>query len=231
MNRLAALAALFAAFSAGCSGCSGCSKGDGEGETPVAANEASAPMASAASGDPGSPIDLMAQRLGVAPLMPQLTDGAAKGDLLFFPVKGAEARELVLKHHAAAFDLGAYLFLFRPNDADKQALLGLAHTKDALEAVRIVGTTAHSPPHDTTAIVAWLTELDHLQPLGLTGIGLDFVEGGFDGPVKDPATIAAKVNAFCPEFAANLAAAHEEDATQAVQKWFASSRNFYFTWE
>jgi hypothetical protein len=173
----------------------------------------------------------MATVLGTPPLVPQLGDGSAKGDLLLFPVKGKDARQLVLDHHAEASDLGAYLFLFRPNAAEAQALLGLAPTKDALEAVRIVGTKAHNPPHDTAAIVAWLTELNQLQPLGLSGIGTDFVEGGFEGAVKDPAAMAAKVNPFCPEFATNLAAAHEEDAHQAVQKWFATNRTFYFSWD
>jgi hypothetical protein len=216
--------ALASTLLAGCSGCSGCSKQDETSSTEPVAPPSAVPNGSSPA------IDAMVQKLG-PPLVPQLGDGSAKGDLLLFPVKGKEARQLVLDNHKEAFDLGAYLFLFRPNADEAQALLGLAPTKDALEAVRIVGTKGKNPPRDSAAIVQFLTELDRMQPFGLSGIGIGFVEGGFDGPVKDPAAIAAKVNAFCPEFATNLAAAHDEDAHQAVQKWFAANRNFYFTWD
>jgi len=99
-------------------------------------------------------------------------------------------------------------FLFRLENhfgiGGEPDLLGLLPTTDAYEVILVVGTSANGLEYRgkvllTPDIVAWLKQHAQEQPFQITGVGLDFIEGWYLTPIKDPRGLAAKIYEFCPD--------------------------------
>lgn len=101
----------------------------------------------------------------------------------------------------------------------------LLPTADAYDAVRAAGTDGANYGITTDSIVSWLKGLEREQPFELTGAGTDFVEGRFLEPVHDPAALAERFHAFCPDIVTQgtetvAVLAREMASTQAFFCWW-----------
>ncbi len=104
--------------------------------------------------------------------------------------------------------LGKECYLFRLNNSpgmdDATDRLALVPTADVYEVIRLVGTSGNGFRYNgkeltTTSIIGWLKELGKRQPLQITGIGADFIEGQYLTPVKNPDELAERIYKFCPD--------------------------------
>jgi hypothetical protein len=77
-------------------------------------------------------------------------------------------------------------------------LVALLPTADQFEAVKLIATDGNGQ-HDNAEIVAWLRELNQAQAFILFGAGIDFVDGIFPEPVRDPRGLAHRIYSFCPD--------------------------------
>jgi len=153
------------------------------------------------------------------------------------PVHGAvmfhvdHGLDRVLDFHDRLEAMGSYLFLLEPIQEHDPDTLGLAPTTDKFELVRMVGTTGNGL-HSSAEVLAWLHQLDQAQPFQLVGVGVDFVQGAFVEPVRDPVGMAHNVYSFCPDFwLQGLGLFIKGDPEIEIAKYFASNQAFFFWWD
>ena len=153
------------------------------------------------------------------------------------PVQGAvmfqtdHGLERVSDFHDRLATAGSFLFLLKPTQEHGPDTLGLAPTTDKFEVIQMVGTNGNSL-HTQAEVLTWLRQLDQTQPFVLVGAGIDFVQGAFVDPVRDPAGMAHKVYSFCPDFwDQGLGLFIKGDPETEIAKYFESERSFFFWWD
>ena len=118
---------------------------------------------------------------------------------------------------------------------DGRLPLILLPTADKYAALLASGTNGINKGHDTEAVIAWLMEMEQKNPFLLTGCGLDFVDGRFDGAVNDARELAERMIAFCPDVAdqgyAVLRGGTRADQAAALAEDLSSSRTFGLWWD
>lgn len=119
------------------------------------------------------------------------------------PIRGGvgslsdRAKEIVAQHQMEFLEQGCYLFSTRDlldRNGDAVALLPTVSVYEAIAAVQTEGPNSDIYTGD---LIRWLKGLE--EPLRITGFGSDYLEGKFTGPIKDPAQLAKKVAALCPD--------------------------------
>jgi hypothetical protein len=142
------------------------------------------------------------------------------------------ARGLLAQNQARFRQSGTYLFLYERGFGIKPDVVGIAPTQDQFDLVRRVQTDAANYGHDNAAVIAWLRDLDRDEPFDLSGAGMDFVEGSFRNPVKNPASLAVRIYSFCPDFVdQGLGLAERGEPHALIEKYFASNLAFFFWWD
>src|SRR5262245_32417168 len=159
-------------------------------------------------------------------------DGDELDGLVMFEMKGDSGLKLVLRHRDRLRPAGAYFFLYEHGFATGPDVVALAPTTDQFDVVRRAGTDGANYDHDNAAVIAWLRQIDHDDPIDVTGAGLDFVEGRFLSRVKDPAKLAERIYSFCPDFVdQGLGLTESGEPHALIQKYFASNVDFFFWWD
>ena len=77
--------------------------------------------------------------------------------------------------------------------------IAILPTADQLEVVRTIGTSAPNYDIANRDIVAWLRALHTEHPFTITGAGTDWLAARFAATPGDPALLARRINAFCPD--------------------------------
>jgi len=161
--------------------------------------------------------------------VPMLVAGEPVPGAVMFHVNNGLDR--VLDFHGRLEAKGSYLFLLRPIEEHGPDTVGLVPTTDKFEVVRIVGTNGNGL-HSSEEVLAWLRQLDQVQPFELVGVGADFVQGAFVEPVRDPARMAQSVYSFCPDFwDQGLGLFVKGDPEAEIERYFASDQTFFFWWD
>jgi len=70
-----------------------------------------------------------------------------------------------------------------------------------------------------------MMELQQEQPFIVTGIGFDYMEGHFTGPVKDPQALAKRMYQFCPDIVDQGTGSVDDLAREL------GNGNLYFWWD
>jgi hypothetical protein len=75
----------------------------------------------------------------------------------------------------------------------------LLPTHNRYAVVNAMQTNGENAEVRTWDIIHWLKHLHRLQPFDLTGIGTEFVEGTFTGPIANPFAIALSLMQISPD--------------------------------
>jgi Domain of unknown function (DUF4253) len=122
-----------------------------------------------------------------------------------FAAHSDSVREFVEQHQAEMLTHGCYLFYSRDIVSKNGDVVALLPTTDVYRVIAALETNGQNSTDD---LIAWLRELEKVQPFVIMGIGTDFLDGSFTTPLKDPAGIANRINAICPDD--SLSAAEKE---------------------
>jgi ankyrin repeat protein len=123
----------------------------------------------------------------------QPMDGLAGGfTLRVHSSKTIELAEL----HEQFLAKGCYVFATDALEDTPLAILPTTSRDDVIGAMQTNGANFDLAPAD---VAAWLRELAEEQPFVMTGAGFDFLRGHFVKPVKNAATLAKRMYAFCPD--------------------------------
>jgi hypothetical protein len=117
------------------------------------------------------------------------------------PVPASRSASFVGVYQPFFLEQGFYLFVLeRHFDIDgRPDVIGLSVGSDPYALVEGVGTNAWNYGFGPDSIVRWLRALEREQPFRLTGIAFDWLEARFTSALRDPAGLAARVYAFCPD--------------------------------
>lgn len=147
-------------------------------------------------------IEEAAALLGAKP-QPLLTpfEGQQVSGGVSFEVPHERITPLLRKAHGDFLAKGLYLFRYEQNfgiggDPDK---IGLVPTADKYDVMALMETSGNDFAVPTSGVIAWMKELEQQQPFVLTGIGIDYMEGAFTTPIKNPYAIAERMYQFCPD--------------------------------
>lgn len=160
------------------------------------------------------------------PLRSQLENEEVLGGVSF-DVAQEKAEALLLKAHADFLSKGFYLFRYDQhfNIRGKPDKIGLLPTRDAYAVMAVMQTNGDNYNIGTDGVIAWMKELQQEQPFILTGIGLDYMEGHFTGPVKNPEALAKRMYQFCPDIVDQGTGSMSELARELEKG------NLYFWWD
>jgi uncharacterized protein DUF4253 len=116
-------------------------------------------------------------------------------------VPAVRAQGLVAVAQAPFFEKGYYLFRSEQHFGIRDQLdrIALFPRRDPYEILKLMGTNGANYSIDSDSIVSWLRALGRDQPFVLTGIAFDWLEGRFISPIRDPAGLARRFYAFCPD--------------------------------
>jgi hypothetical protein len=134
------------------------------------------------------------------PLHSPAEDEEIKGGVSFdVPQKKIES--VLRKAHTNFLAKGFYLFRYDQNFgiAGNPDKVGLLPTTDKYAVMAAMDTNGDNYDIGTAGVIAWMKELEQGQPFVLTGIGFDYLEGFFTGPVKDSNALAKRMYQFCPD--------------------------------
>jgi hypothetical protein len=139
---------------------------------------------------------------GATPLVVQDSLGnPVRTDGVVVPVEAKRAEALIAAVQDRFVSRGFYLFRLAQQfgAAGRPDTMALYPSRDRYVILRLVGTNGANYGIGPDSIVAWLEALERQQPFVLTGIGFDWVGGRFTTPLEDPAGLARRFNAFCPD--------------------------------
>jgi hypothetical protein len=144
-----------------------------------------------------------------------------------FDVPEGKIEALLRKAHTDFLAKGFYLFRFQQNFKinGRPDKVGLLPTADPYLVMATMETNGNNYNIGTDGVIAWMMELQQEQPFIVTGVGFDYMEGYFTGPVKDPETLAKRMYEFCPDIV--------DQGTNSVSALARELQNgkFYFWWD
>jgi Domain of unknown function (DUF4253) len=126
--------------------------------------------------------------------------------------------------------LGKGFYLFRATQhfgiGGRPDRVALFPRRDPYEILRLMGTNGANYAIGSDSIVTWLRALERDQPFTLTGIAFDWVEGRFTTTIREPAALARRFYAFCPDIVEQGTGSVDELAKELVQ-----SHRLYCWWD
>lgn len=142
-----------------------------------------------------------------------------------FRIASAQVNASLAKWHRAYEARGAAVMRFESNFGYAPDGVLVLPITDQFEVVRAIGTDGVNWGILNRGILRWLRRLYRDQPFVLTGAGIDFVEGYFREPVRDPVVLARRFYRFCPDVVdlgtgSVAALAKELRATNALYCWW-----------
>jgi hypothetical protein len=118
-----------------------------------------------------------------------------------FNVPHTRVEALLRRAHTNFLAKGAYLFRYDQSFGIGGApdKMGLLPTTNKYDVMAVLETNGANMEIYTADVIAWMKQLEAEQPFVLTGIGMDYMEGYFTTPVKDPSGLAKRMYKFCPD--------------------------------
>jgi hypothetical protein len=143
-------------------------------------------------------------------------------------VPAARAAALIASAQPRFLEKGFYLFRAeqRFGIGGRPDRIALFPRRDPYEILRLMGTNGSNYGIGPDSIVAWLRALERDQPFVLTGIDFDWVEGRFTYAIRDPAGLARRFYAFCPDIVDQGTGTVDALATELEQ-----SQRLYCWWD
>ena len=138
------------------------------------------------------------QLTGVKPRTLQQIEGPVPGGYVF-PLGETAAWRIVKQHHHRFLKAGSYLFFTRGLTASDKSAVALLPTDNVSKVIAAVGTEGPNDNMYNQQVIAWVERLKREQPIDILGLGHDFVEGYFSGPVKNAEALARKISKVCSE--------------------------------
>ncbi len=144
-----------------------------------------------------------------------------------FDVPEAKAEAILDRVHTNLLARGVYLFRYHQsfNIGGQPDKLGLLPTTNRYEVMAVFETNGANYNLYCADVIAWLKQLETTHPFVLTGIGFDFLEGYFTGPVSDAGTLAKKMYKFCPDIV-DQGVGSVDGLAKELKK-----RKLYFWWD
>lgn len=138
-----------------------------------------------------------------------------------FAAHANPVREFVEQHQAEIRAMGYHLFYSRDITSKNGDVVALLPTGDVYQVIEALETNGQDSTED---LIAWLRELEKVQPFLITGIGVDFIDGKFTTQIKDPTDITERINNICPGDsltpAEKAAASHRLQMTNRLFLWW-----------
>ena len=135
-----------------------------------------------------------------------------------FAAHANSVREFVEQHQAEILTLGGYLFHSRDLVSKNGDMVALLPTTDVYRVIEALETNGQN---STEELIAGLRALEKVQPFIITGIGMDFIDGKFTAPIKNPADIVERINVICPDDSLT-----PEEKTAQIDRLLATNRLF-----
>jgi ankyrin repeat protein len=142
-----------------------------------------------------------------------------------FPITEEKAWKIVKKHHREFLKAGSYLFFTRDMTPKNGPAAALLPTTQLAQVIAAVGTEGPDDNMYNKQVIVWLTRLKQQQPIEILGLGHDFVEGFFIGPVRDAEALARSIAKICSELGDEPAAIRAE--AERIQK----TRRLFLWWD
>ena len=143
-------------------------------------------------------------------------------------VPSDQAEAFVAAAQPRFLDKGFYLFRAEQHFGigGRRDRVALFPRRDPYEILRLMGTNGANYAIGSDSIVAWLRALERDQPFILTGIDFDWVEGRFTARIRDPAALARRFYAFCPDIVEQ-----GTGSVDALAKELVESQRLYCWWD
>jgi hypothetical protein len=144
-----------------------------------------------------------------------------------FDVPARRVGAILSDAHMKFLAKGFYLFRYEQNFGfdDAPDKLGLLPTTDKYAVMAAMETNGDNYGIGTAGVIAWMKELEQSQPFLLTGIGFDYMEGHFTGPVKETQDLARRMYEFCPDIVDQGVGTVDKLAEEL------EDRTLYFWWD
>jgi uncharacterized protein DUF4253 len=138
------------------------------------------------------------------------------------------AEALLEQAQARFLERGFYLFRHARDYGVKGTTdsVGLWPGKDPYEALALMGTNGDNYDIGTRQVIRWLKALEREQPFVLTGMGFDWIEARFTGPIRDPKALAHRLNEFCPDIVTQ-----GTGDVESLAQDLAATRTFFCWWD
>jgi hypothetical protein len=142
-----------------------------------------------------------------------------------FVLTHAGAEKLLAEHHQRLLQKGAYLLRHQrdPNGKEALALLPTKDWADVIRAFQTNGANYDLMPED---IIKWMQKLSAKQPLVITGVSWDWLEGHFLGPVTESRKLARQMYKFCPDIVDQGV-----ESVKALAQSLEKDGRFFFWWD
>jgi len=140
--------------------------------------------------------------LGAAPKpLRSLGEGVELTGGVSFEAPAKKIEAVLLEEHPKSLAKGFYLFRYEQNYGfgDRPDNVGLLPTSDMYTVMAAMETNGDNYNIGTAGVIAWMKDLQQDQPFVLTGIGFDYMEGHFTGPIKNSKDLARRMYEFCPD--------------------------------
>jgi hypothetical protein len=142
---------------------------------------------------------LLDGRCGKArPWKPVPDHGLAAAEVVAYTLRGCDSEADLHDLQDRARQANAHLVLSEPWEPGEQAKLTLFPTADRFAVVAATGTAGANHNVSTADVLAWLRNLDKVNPFTLCFCGHDLVGGDFLGPVRKAGQVAEAMAAVCP---------------------------------
>ena len=148
---------------------------------------------------------------GVKPLPLSQIEGPVPGGYCF-PQGETAAWKIVKQHHRKFLKAGSYLFFTRGVGSKSDSAVALLPTDKLSQVIAAVGTEGPDDNMYNQQVITWLDRLKREQQMDILGLGHDFIEGYFSGPVKNAEALAKSISRICSELGDEPAAIRAETA-------------------
>jgi ankyrin repeat protein len=143
-----------------------------------------------------------------------------------FALPRAMAEKLIADHHQRLRDKGAYLFRHERDHRDTEDKLGLLPTREWTDLIRAFQTNGANYDLTPADIARWLENFSVQQPVVITGVGWDWLEGRITGKVANARKLAQQMYEFCPDIV-DQGVGSVKDLARALEK----DGCFFFWWD
>lgn len=137
--------------------------------------------------------------IGKSPLPLQAADGNVVTGGYALPIPENKARAFVTENQRRLLQEGCFVFHTKGQSKAGEATVAILPTTNVLDVVAAMQTNGANCQIMTEDIIKRLRHLSSKQPFELTGIGFDFLEGGFSSPVRNARKLAKWFLGFCPD--------------------------------
>jgi hypothetical protein len=170
---------------------------------------------------------VLADRCGEArPWQPVPDHGVAAEEVNRFTLRQCANPKTITGLQEDVYQAGYHLVLAEPWVPGEDAEFVLFPTPDKFAVIAAVGTEGANYSVQSPDVIAWLRNLEKLNPFALCYCAHDLVGGDFLGPVKSAKKLAAQIAEFCPS-----CLDEGLETTEELARAFSKSKAFLLRWD